>query len=141
MCFFSSLEFAASGLAADRMRVDLATTNLANANSTRTAAGGPYRRQDPALRAVGTEGTFSDRLSRAFQRVRIDGVVSDQKPPREVFNPSHPDANEDGVVLMPNVDTVEEMVNLMNAQRSFDANVSVIQASREMAQRALRIGR
>ncbi len=141
MSFFTSLKLSASGLQAERLRVDLATANLANANSTRTPEGGPYRRLDPVLRARPLEGAFADQLRRSFRMVSIDRIVRDPRPPREVFNPTHPDADEDGILLLPNVQIVEEMVNLMNARRSYEANISVLRVSREMAQRALQIGR
>jgi flagellar basal-body rod protein FlgC len=141
MSFFTSLKLSASGLQAERLRVDLATANLANANSTRTPEGGPYRRLDPVLRARPLEGAFSDQLRRSFRTVSIDRIVRDPRPPREVFNPTHPDADEDGILRLPNIQIVEEMVNLMNARRSYEANISILRVSREMAQRALQIGR
>ncbi len=141
MSFFISLELIASGLHAERLRVDLATANIANANSTRTPEGGPYRRLDPVLRARPLEGAFADRLRRSFRTVSIERIVRDPRPPREVFNPSHPDADENGILRLPNVQIVEEMVNLMNARRSYEANIAALRVSREMALRALRIGR
>jgi flagellar basal-body rod protein FlgC len=141
MSFFTSLKVSASGLQAERLRVDLASANLANANSTRSADGGPYRRRDPVLRAVGLADQFGSRLDRALRQVYVARVRVDPSPPRLVFDPSHPDANQDGMVALPNVRMVEEMTNLMNAQRSFEANLKAIGIGREMAQRALRIGR
>lgn len=141
MSFFTSLKLIASGLAAERLRVDLATANIANANSTRSPDGGPYRRVDPVLRARPLEGSFADRLGRSFRGASIEGIVQDSRPPREVFNPSHPDADEQGIVRLPNVQILEEMVNLMNARRSYDANIAALRISREMALRALQIGR
>ncbi len=141
MSFFTSLKLSASGLQAERLRVDLATSNLANANSTRTPEGGPYRRVDPVLRSRPLEGASGDRLQRSFRAVFVERIVRDPRPPREVFNPSHPDADENGILRLPNIQIVEEMVNLMNARRSYDANISVLRMSREMAQRALQIGR
>jgi flagellar basal-body rod protein FlgC len=141
MSFFNSLKVSGSGLQAERLRVDLASANLANANSTRSADGGPYRRRDPVLRSVGLENHFGSRLERALRQVYVARVRVDPSPPRLVFDPSHPDANEDGMVALPNVRMVEEMTNLMNAQRSFEANLKAIGIGREMAQRALRIGR
>jgi flagellar basal-body rod protein FlgC len=141
MSFFSSLAISGSALGAERMRVDLATANLANANATRSAEGGPYRRRDPVLRAVPLHDAFGPRLERAVRNVEVSRVVVDGRPPREIFNPSHPDADERGVVRLPNVQLVEEMVNLLNARRSYEANLQVLEASRDMALRALRIGR
>ncbi len=141
MSFFSSLKIAGAGLGVERTRANLATANLANANATRSAEGGPYRRRDPVLRSVPVGGPFEGQLERAVRAVRLDRVATDPRPPREVFNPGHPDADERGIVNMPNVDMVEEMVNLMNARRSYEANLQALQASRDMALRALRIGR
>ena len=141
MSFFTSLRIGGAALAVERTRADLATANLANANATRSAEGGPYRRRDPVLRSESLEGAFGSRLERAVRAVRLERVVADTRPPREVFNPSHPDADERGVVQLPNVQIVEEMVNLQSAQRSYEANLQAITASREMALRALRIGR
>jgi len=141
MSFFTSLKVTASALSAERLRVDLASANLANANSTQSVEGGPYRRRDAVFRAVPLENSFASELDRAVRAVQVPGVRLDPRPPREIFNPSHPDADERGVVLLPNVSIVEELVNLRNAQRSFEANLTAVGASREMAQRALRIGR
>jgi flagellar basal-body rod protein FlgC len=90
---------------------------------------------------VPIEGAFGSQLERAIRAVRLEGVVDDPRPPREVFNPSHPDADERGVVKLPNIQMVEELVNLQSAQRSYEANLQAITASRDMALRALRIGR
>ena len=141
MSFFSSLLISGSALGVERARADLATSNMANANATRGPEGGPYRRRDPVIRSNPLGHSFDNRLQRAIRGVEVTRVAVDPRPPREVFNPSHPDADERGVVRMPNVQVVEEMVNLMNAQRSYEANIQVIQSSRDMALRALRIGR
>lgn len=141
MSFFTGLQVSTSGLTSERFRVDLASSNLANANSTRSVEGGPYRRRDSVIRAIPVQGAFSSELDRAVRTVQVSNVRVDPRPPREVFNPSHPDADEKGIVRLPNVSTVEEMVNLRNAQRSYEANLAALAVSREMAQRALRIGR
>ncbi len=141
MSFFTSLAVSGSGLAAERLRVELASANLANANSTRTVEGGPYRRRDPIIQAVGLGGGFGSDLDRAIRGVQVRAVRIDPSAPREVFNPGHPDADERGIVQLPNVTAVEELVNLRNAQRSFEANLAALNITRELAQRALRIGR
>jgi flagellar basal-body rod protein FlgC len=141
MSFFTTLIVSGSALQAERLRVDLASANLANANATRTPEGGPYRRRDPVFEAIPVERGFGRELARALRRVEVERVVVDPRPPREIFDPSHPDANAEGIVLFPNVEVTEELVNLMNAARSYEANISAINASREMVQRALRIGR
>lgn len=144
MSFFTTLQVSGSALRAERLRLDLAAANLANANATRSAEGGPYRRRDPVLAAVGLSGPngrFGGELMRAIRQVRVVGIRLDPRPPREVFDPRHPDADENGIVLLPNVKVLEESVNMMNAARAFEANVAAITASRDMAQRALRIGK
>jgi flagellar basal-body rod protein FlgC len=141
MSFFTSLRVNGSALAAERLRVDLASANLANANSTRTAEGGPYRRRDPILQAVPLSGSFGSEIERAVRMVSVRRIVIDQRPPREVFNPSHPDADGQGIVRLPNVQMVEETVNLMNASRAYEANLVAISISREMAERAMRMGK
>ncbi len=141
MSFFTSLRVSGSALSAERLRVDLASANLANANSTRSVEGGPYRRRDPVFQAVPLDTPFASELDRAVRAVAVPTVRLDPRPPREIFNPSHPDADESGIVKLPNISIIEELVNLRNAQRSFEANLTAVGASREMAQRALRIGR
>ncbi len=139
MSFFTSLKVSGSALAAERLRVDLASANLANANSTRTAEGGPYRRRDPVLQAVPVSRSFGSEIERAVRMVHVRRIVIDPRPPREVFNPSHPDADGQGIVRLPNVQIVEETVNLMNASRAYEANLVAISISREMAERAMRM--
>jgi len=141
MSFFTSLQVTGSALAAERLRVDLASANLANANSTRSVEGGPYRRRDAVFQATPLENGFGSELDRAVRAVTVPQIVIDQSPPREIFNPGHPDADERGIVQLPNVSVVEEIVNLRTAQRAYEANLSALGVSREMAQRALRIGR
>lgn len=141
MSFFTSLRVNGSALAAERLRVDLASANLANANSTRTAEGGPYRRRDPILQAVPLGGSFGSEMERAVRMVEVRRIVIDPRPPRELFNPSHPDADGQGIVRLPNVQMVEETVNLMNASRAYEANLLAISISRDMAERAMRMGK
>lgn len=141
MSFFTSLRVSSSAMTAERLRVDLASANLANANSTRTAAGGPYRRRDPVLEAIPLGGGFGSDLDRAVRAVRVRSIVIDPRPPRQVFNPSHPDADAEGMLRLPNVRIVEETVNLMNASRSYEANIAAITVGRQMAERAMRMGR
>lgn len=141
MSFLDALRVSGSALSAERLRIDLASSNLANAESTRTPEGGPYRRRDPVFRAAPLDGGFGSELDRALRGVSVEKIVVDARPPREVFDPSHPDADRDGIVRLPNVSLVEEMANLQNAARSYEANIAAINAGRDMAMRALRIGR
>jgi flagellar basal-body rod protein FlgC len=141
MSFFTSLRVTGSALAVERLRVDLASSNLANASSTQSVEGGPYRRRDAVIRAVSLDGGFGTALDRAVRAVSIQRIQLDPRPPREVFDPGHPDADAEGIVRLPNVAVAEEIVNLRTAQRAYEANLSALSASREMALRALRAGR
>jgi flagellar basal-body rod protein FlgC len=141
MDFLSALRISASGLAAERVRVNLASSNLANAESTRGPDGKPYQRLDPVLHAV----PFPDELARAGGApavgVQVARIAQDATPGRRVFDPSHPDADGDGFVTLPNVNPIHEVVNLMSASRAYDANASAVETLKTMAQRALDIAR
>lgn len=140
MDFLSALHISASGLAAERVRVSLASSNLANAESTRGPDGKPYQRLDPVLEAV----PFADRLAQAGAEpmgVRVAQVAKDQGAGRRVYDPSHPDADGQGFVTLPNVNPIHEVVNLMSASRAYDANASAVETLKTMAQRALDIAR
>jgi flagellar basal-body rod protein FlgC len=141
MDFLSALRISASGLAAERVRVNLASSNLANAESTRGPDGKPYQRLDPVLEAV----PFGDRLAQASgaepMSVRVAQVARDQGPGRRVYDPSHPDADGQGFVTLPNVNPIHEVVNLMSASRAYDANATAVETLKTMAQRALDIAR
>ncbi|MCC7441676.1 MAG: flagellar basal body rod protein FlgC [Bdellovibrionales bacterium] len=145
MDFFSSMRVSASGLEAQMKRMNTISSNIANAETTRTAEGGPYQRQDPVFAAVTDRESFGEILSNELdenvQGVQVQQIQKDERPPRMVYNPSHPDANADGYVAMPNVNTVEEMANMISAQRSYEANVTAMGAAKSMAQKALEIGR
>jgi len=146
MGIFSSINVSATGLTAERLRMDLISNNIANANTTKTSSGTPYRRKIPVFRELQSQD-FSDVLKRStgmsstgkgVEVVRIDEDKSDFK---KVYDPSHPDADSKGYVLMPNVDVVSEMVNLISASRAYDANVTVINSTKSMLLKALDIGR
>jgi len=141
MSLFRTLAISGSGLSAERLRADLASANLANAISTRSAEGGPYRRRDPIFETVPAGSEFGAVFDRALTRVAVRQIRVDPRPPREILSPSHPDADERGILRLPNVNVVEELTNLRNAQRSFEANLAAISIAREMANRALRLGR
>lgn len=149
MDYFAAMKISGSGLAAQRTRVDVATSNLANAESTRGPDGGPYKRRDPILEAVpfselvdGASATLETRdEASAPEGVRVSGIEVDQTEGRRVYKPGHPDADEAGFVTMPNVDPVHEVVNLVSASRSYDANATALETLKTMAQRALDIAR
>lgn len=141
MDLFRSIEVSASGLTAERLRLDLIASNLANAESTRTASGGPYRRRvavfAPGTTSMGFREMFASTLSSPVQGVKVVAIQEDKSPTRKVYNPGHPDAGPDGYVEYPNVDVVTEMVDLVAATRAYEANVTAIEAARSMIQRAL----
>ena len=145
MDFFSSMRVSATGLDAQMKRMNTISSNIANAETTRTPEGGPYRRKDPVFAAQTDRESFGeilkDKMDEHVQGVQVTEVVEDERPPRMVYNPSHPDANADGYVAMPNVNPVEEMANMISAQRSYEANVTALGAAKAMAQKALEIGR
>lgn len=139
-----SLGIAASGLSAQRARMDAIASNLANAETTRTAEGGPYRRQTVQLEAVSFEplldaGVEATPGEEGYGGVRIRGVAEDTREGPLVYDPGHPDADESGYVRMPNVSITEEMADLMDARRLFDANATVFSAIKQMLRRATQI--
>ncbi len=138
----SAFEVSASGLRAQRMRLDVIASNLANANSSASESGGPYRRRDVVLQAEALAGGFGSELASAGRGmgVEVSRVVEDQNPPRMVFDPGHPEANEDGYLALPNIDVMSEMADLMAATRAYEANVAAVQATKRVLQAALEIG-
>lgn len=136
MSFNQINDIAASGMAAQRLRVQLIAANIANSETTRTAEGGPFRRKD-AIFQVAPLGDNASAPESAG--VRVSQVVASTEPFVTKYDPSHPDANADGIVLYPNVNPVEEMVNLTEASRAFDANVAVVRAARTMTLSAIDI--
>lgn len=146
MRLFSSLNISASGMTAQRLRLDIIANNIANANTTRTSAGGPYQRLVPLFAPRGPEAFFPNFLfphlgSQVARGVKVVGIVKDPAPPRLVYNPDHPDAGEDGYVALPNVNVVTEMTDLLSASRAYEANVAAFNAAKNMAMRALELGR
>jgi flagellar basal-body rod protein FlgC len=146
MDFLSALRISASGLSAERVRVNLAASNLANAESTRGPNGLPYRRLDPVLEATPFEGELGAAGRLPGQGggpagVRVTRIVEDAGAGKRVFNPAHPDASDDGYVTLPNVNPIHEVVNLLSAQKAYDANASAVDTLKGMAARALEIAR
>jgi len=138
----ATLAISSSGLRAQRLRMDVIAANLANAQSTRTPQGGPYRRRDVVLEALPEGETFDELLGAApGAAVRVARVVEDRRPPRVVFDPGHPDADGQGYVAMPNVNVMTEMVDLMAATRAYEANVAAVNATKRVLEAALEIGR
>lgn len=146
MSFFNSINIAASGLTAQRLRMDTIAENIANVNTTRTADGGPFQRRSVLFEPIPREGVFHNIFGTAVQGtqttgVRVARVMSDPSEGPLVYDPTHPDANEDGYVRMPNVNIVEEMVNMISASRSYEANITAMTSFRGLVQRTLEIGR
>jgi flagellar basal-body rod protein FlgC len=139
MSFYTSIEVSATGLSAERLAMDTIANNIANVNTTRTAEGGPFKRQlvvyaqknEPASQAA---GALDDPGDPATSRAGVDvvGIIKDQSPDRLIYDPSHPDADANGYVHMPNIDIVKEMVDMMAASRAYEANVTAIQEARAM---------
>lgn len=139
---FSALEVAASGLSAQRVRMNTIASNLANARTTRTEEGGPYRRQDPVFEVANLDRVQGPSLlDRGASLVRVRELVEDQRPGVMSYEPTHPDANPDGYVEYPNVNAVEEMVNMITASRAYEAGVTSIESVKAMAKSAIGIGR
>ncbi|MBQ4567756.1 MAG: flagellar basal body rod protein FlgC [Desulfovibrio sp.] len=145
MDFLTALDISASGLSADRTRINTISMNLANAKTTRTPEGGPYRRKTVVQVATEVDDPFSVHMRSALDRelrgVRILGVTQDTRPLKQVYEPGHPDANAEGYVFYPDINVVEEMANLMSAQRNYEANVTTVEAVKGMYTKALEIGR
>jgi flagellar basal-body rod protein FlgC len=141
MGLFDALDASGSALSAERVRMDVTAENLANAQSTRTSNGqGPYRRKEVVLReagaGVGARASFADSLQ-AARGVKVAGIVEDPTPSRRVYDPGHPDADAQGYVSMPNVNTVTEMTDLIGASRAYEANVTAMQTTKAMFARTL----
>jgi len=128
---------------AQRFRMNIIASNLANVETTRTESGGAYRRKDIVF-AAQAEGGFGSVLQKAMDGqapgVKVAGVIEDARPLKQVYEPAHPDADANGYVAFPNINVAEEMVNMIAASRSYEANVSAFKATREMALKALEIG-
>lgn len=147
MGILAGVEASASGLTAQRLRLDVIADNIANVNTTRTAAGGPYRKRNVVFMPRTVEFAdllpsliAGDRPRIAGRGVRVVGIIEDQGEPRMVYDPGHPDADAEGYVGMPNISVAQEMVDLISATRAYQANASAITAARDMNRAALDIG-
>jgi flagellar basal-body rod protein FlgC len=139
---FSAMEVAASGLSAERTRMNTVASNLANARTTRTDAGGPYKRLDPVFEAVGLDNERGVMATQGgVSMVKVARIQEDTRPGMMVYEPGHPDANAAGYVEYPNVNAVEEMVNMITASRAYEAGVTSLDTVKQMGRSALDIGR
>ncbi len=145
MRFLNTVDISASGMTAQRLRMDVIANNLANVNTTRTPKGGPYRRQVVIFESrTPSSRSFRDLFNAYIEGeagVRVKAIREDTSPFKRVYDPGNPDADEDGYVNLPNVNVVSEMVDMISATRAYEANVSVIEATKNMAMKALEIGR
>lgn len=147
MSVFNTMNVSATGMTAQRLRMDTISQNLANINTTRTDSGGPYRRKITLFEEITNGKSFSNMLDQYLGEyskvggVKVSKVVEDKSPFISIYDPTHPDANKEGYVLMPNVNSLEEMTNLISANRSYEANVTALNSNKAMLAKALEIGR
>ena len=137
MEFLSAFRVCGSGLAAQRTKMDAIVSNLANVNTTRTPEGGAYKRKVAVFSSEPVGGSFDDTL----QMVKVDRIVEDKKSVKMVFDPSHPDANENGIVAMPDINTISEMADMLVANRAYEACVTAFDTTKNMALKALELGK
>ena len=137
---FESLNVLASGISAQRVRMDVASSNLVNAKTTRTEEGGPYRRRDVVIGAVDHGDPFDNAMQGALQGVAVHEVAEDPHPPRRVFDPGHPEANTDGYVMMPNISTTKEVTDSFNAATLSEMMLSLMHTSVQMTEKAMSLG-
>src|SRR3954464_1738884 len=143
--FLTGMRISGSGMTANRMRMNTISSNIANINTTRTPEGGPYRRKDVVFESMPDARNFGELVTSppndSLQRVQVTDVYVDQKAVDMRYEPDHPDANAEGYVAYPKINLMEEMANMIQATRSYEANVAAIQASKDMAMGALELGR
>ena len=141
MDFFTAMEVSASGLSAERTRMNVAAGNLANVQTTQTPGGGPYRRRDVVMTSADVPGTRNTPFAQAVRGVAVSQISQDASPPRLEYDPGHPQANAQGYVAYPNINPVEEMVDMITASRAYEAGITSMTTAVNMAERALGIGR
>ncbi|MBL4902553.1 MAG: flagellar basal body rod protein FlgC [Desulfocapsa sp.] len=139
MDIFTSMDVSASALKAQRIRLNTISSNLANVETTSTPEGGPYKKKSVYFQSKPIP--FREALDRSIQGVEVTKIIEDTSEPKKVYDPSHPDAAEDGYVEMPNISVLKEMVDMMSATRAYEANTTVIKSAKRMALKALEIGR
>ena len=145
MDFFTALEISASGLSVQRIRMNIISSNLANAQSTRTPQGGPYKKKEVIICSKPLPSEFNQLLRGYLEgklsQVEVVGIIEKPDAFKMVYDPHHPDADKQGYVVYPDINVVEEMVNLLTATRSYEANITAIKALQNMALKALEISR
>lgn len=138
--FLDTFQISSSGLSAERIRLQTIASNLANARTTRTEEGGPYQRRTPVFTSEPVD-PFGSELDRHLARVEVTDIEVTKDAGRLVYEPGHPDANADGYVMYPDINLLAEMVDMMTTSRSYEANANAVDVTRELAQRAIDIGR
>jgi flagellar basal-body rod protein FlgC len=147
MDLFKIFSLSGSGMAAQRSRMTVVAGNLANSETTRTPEGGPYRRRDIIFQSAPADGEFSSELDKLSERandpqgVEVVGVKQSNGPPRKLFDPHHPDADGEGYVALPNINAMEEMVDMLSAVRSYEANLATYNTTKSLIRKILDIGR
>lgn len=146
MNLFKIFSISGSAMAAQRSRMSVVAGNLANTETTRTPDGGPYKRRDVIFQAVPAEGEFSEQLAGFTDRrddvqgVEVVGIKQSSRPPRKIFDPNHPDAGQDGYVSLPDINPIEEMVDMLSATRSYEANLSAYNTTKALIRKILDMG-
>lgn len=144
MDVFKTMDVIGSALTAERTRLNAISSNVANANSTRGVDGGPYKRKDVVLEAVPQQSEFGEIMdvkNNPYTEVRVAEIKEDQSVAKKAYNPSHPDADAEGYVSLPNVNPIEETANMISADRAYQTNVNLFQTTKQMALKALEIGK
>ncbi len=139
MDIFTTFDVSASALKAQRIRLNTISSNLANVETTSTPEGGPYKKKSVYFQTKPI--SFKEELDSSIQGVEVTKILEDSEEPRKIYDPAHPDAGDDGYVAMPNISVLKEMVDMMSATRSYEANTTVIKSAKRMALKALEIGR
>lgn len=145
MSFFGSMDTSVSGLSAQRLRLDVISQNIVNVETTRTPEGGAYKRKGVIFENIQNPVNFDEVMGKYTQSksngVRVSQIVEDDTPFKSVYNPTHPDANAEGYVQMPNINQIDEMVNMISASRAYEANVTAFNNMKSMITKALEIGK
>jgi flagellar basal-body rod protein FlgC len=139
----SAIQISASGLSAERTRIDVTASNLANINTTKMADGLPYRRKTLIYQAVpvdGFQGQLASAMGRDADKVNVVDIIPDGSDFKQVYDPGNPDADQNGMVLMPNINPIEEMANLEDASRSYEANLAALETAKNLAIKSISIG-
>ncbi len=143
MSVFNSMKINASGLTLERLKMDIASTNIANVNTTRTEEGGPYRRKEVVFQEslLNARNNITGQMEKKSFGVKVTEIMEDDENFKIIYDPNHPDADEDGYVMMPNINMVDEMISLIKTQRSYEANITALNTSKNILKKALEISK